>query len=137
MRSLAALLALLAVAASGCAAPQSTDDALRSCANVDAQAIDAEAADTPPVPIDGPEGVQRRAPFPDQDRRMGYQGNVVVRFVVDAEGSVVCSDVVRSVSPGLDASSRRAVHASRFEPARLDGDPVAAVTEHTLRFVLR
>lgn len=141
LRRVAGLLGAWAIA-SGCAAPPAPPPAtpVISCTSpdlADVRAVTAQAADTPPVLLGGDFGIQVYARYPDQDRRRGIQGDVVVRFAVAADGTVLCSDVVQSVSPGLDASSRQAVHTARFEPARLDGEPVAAVTQDTVRFRLR
>ena len=140
MRLLPALLALLA-AASGCAAPRPAEGTpVRSCGDADVpvvRAVTAEAADVPPAPVGGDAAVQQHIEYPDAERRAGAEGDVLVRFVVSAEGDVVCSDAVRSVSPALDRAARRAVHASRFQPAQLGGRPVAAVVEYPVGFRLR
>jgi len=66
--------------------------------------------------------------FPDEVRRDGYQGLVVMAFVVDTLGRVVpeTAEVVRSTDPVLSRWGCRVVATLRFAPARHEGRPVFA-----------
>jgi outer membrane biosynthesis protein TonB len=66
--------------------------------------------------------------FPDEVHRDGYQGLVVLAFVVDTLGRVVpeTAEVVRSTDPALSRWGCRVVGTLRFAPARHEGRPVFA-----------
>ena len=68
-------------------------------------------------------------------RQLHIEGDVIVRARVDADGSVQIMDVVSGLGHGLDESAKRAVMASRFEPATDGfGHPVASVVIVTVTF---
>ena len=77
-------------------------------------------------------------PYPEQSRRMGEEGTVVVRVIVGPDGRVSEAHVARSSGfPRLDAAAvARALAKWRFLPAQRDGTPVAAEREITVRFRL-
>ncbi|MEW6296362.1 MAG: energy transducer TonB, partial [Thermodesulfobacteriota bacterium] len=83
-------------------------------------------------------GVNPKPPYPLIARRMGAQGVVVLRVLVQANGTV--GEVTVSQSSGfsvLDESALKTVRERwRFVPARLDGRPVASWVEVPIRFVL-
>lgn len=63
--------------------------------------------------------------YPEEAKKAGVQGCVVVRFVVKADGSVASSEIIRSVSPELDAEALRIVgEMPRWTPGSVDGKPV-------------
>jgi protein TonB len=75
--------------------------------------------------------------YPAQARREGFEGDVRLRLLVDAEGRVkeatLLSDPGRGLGPAAVAIARR--HC-RFEPALREGQPVATEVPFTVRFVL-
>ena len=77
-------------------------------------------------------------PYPEQSRRLGEEGAVVVRVVVGPDGRVSEARIARSSGfPRLDAAAVvRALAKWRFVPAQRDGTPVAAEREITVRFRL-
>jgi TonB family protein len=64
--------------------------------------------------------------YPFAMRKSGIQGQVLVGFVVDKGGAVRNPVVVRSNSPAFDAPAVECVLKWRFEPSRVDGQPVNA-----------
>lgn len=63
--------------------------------------------------------------YPEEAKKAGVQGRVVVRFVVKADGSVASPEIIRSVSPDLDAEALRIVgEMPRWTPGSVDGKPV-------------
>ena len=85
-----------------------------------------------PEIIGGPEAI--RLEYPDFERRAGIEGRVVVRFVVDEQGDIAESEVLRGVGPGLDAAALAALHRLRFTPARQNGQPARVRMTLTFRF---
>ena len=64
--------------------------------------------------------------YPEELKAKGTQGNVVVQFVVDKEGSLTDVQVLRSVHPQMDAEAIRVVKAMpRWKPGMQDGKAVA------------
>ncbi len=80
----------------------------------------------PPVRIFAPQPY-----FPEEARRSGLQGSVILQTVIDTNGSVVDITVLRGLAGGLTEAAVEAVSRWRFEPARRNGSPVA------VRYVVR
>lgn len=63
--------------------------------------------------------------YPEAAMKAGKQGYVVVKFVVSKSGKVESPEIVRSVSPELDAEALRVVGMMPdFNPGTVDGEPV-------------
>ena len=63
--------------------------------------------------------------YPEAAMKAGKQGYVVVKFVVSKSGKVESPEIVRSVSPELDAEALRVVGMMPdFTPGTVDGKPV-------------
>jgi TonB family protein len=79
-----------------------------------------------------------KPPYPPVARRMGIQGDVVMRVQVDAAGSVVGVELVQGVSKtaGIDDVALRAARTAKFKPATQGGRPVAGSYTLTLPFRL-
>jgi TonB family protein len=63
--------------------------------------------------------------YSDEARHNKYQGSVVLFLVVDAQGQPRDIRLQRSLGMGLDEKAMAAVSKWRFQPATLDGKPVA------------
>jgi protein TonB len=76
--------------------------------------------------------------YPDSAREQGHQGKVVIRVVVDHDGSL-CEVGVGSSSgyPELDDSALKAAGTARFSAARQGGFPVRVEVSIPLEFSLR
>ena len=76
--------------------------------------------------------------YPTVARRMGVQGDVVMRLQVDAAGAVTGVELVKGVSEtaGIDAAALRAARTARFKPATQNGKPVPSSYTLTLPFRL-
>ncbi|MGF1512025.1 MAG: energy transducer TonB [Myxococcota bacterium] len=84
--------------------------------------------------------VQRRpAPrYPNDARRRGVEGFVVLRMRVNVRGQVDDAVVVEAEPPGIfDRSAKSAALAYRFSPARSGGRSVASTVEQKMNFRLR
>ena len=87
---------------------------------------------TMPVPISSPE-----AEFSDEARRKRIEGIVVVTMIVNEKGLPTDIKLVKSVGYGLDESALEAVGEYRFEPATLNGKPIAVRVTVEVNFQLR
>jgi TonB family protein len=70
-------------------------------------------------------------------KQLHIEGSVIVRVRVEADGSIQILDVVSGLGHGLDESAKRAVLATKFEPATDgNGHAVASVVVVTVNFQL-
>ena len=89
--------------------------------------------------LDGPLTTLVRVPpvYPVQARRRGIQGWVKVAFIVDESGLVRDIKILDADPKDLfDHSVERCVSGWRFKPGTVDGMPVKAKVETTIRFEL-
>jgi TonB family protein len=63
--------------------------------------------------------------YPAAARDAGLQGAVILQVVVDRQGRTRGPLAIESPAAALTYAAAEAVHEARFEPARLDGKPVA------------
>jgi periplasmic protein TonB len=82
--------------------------------------------------------VNPKPPYPLIARRIGAQGEVLLRVLVRPDGSVATVELARSSGFSLlDESATRTVRENwRFIPARHDGTPVESWVEVPIKFVL-
>jgi len=91
-----------------------------------------EPYEDPPVPIGGINPV-----YPDFAKRAGVQGTVVLEVEVYKDGRVGNVEVQRSVQSGpggLDEAAIAAVKAARFQPGKMNGNPVNTLVILPLEF---
>jgi protein TonB len=64
---------------------------------------------------------------PDEAREAGIEGNVILEAVIDTDGSICGTKVLRTNQPGwgFEAAATEAVEQWRYEPGLKDGEPVA------------
>jgi TonB family protein len=86
---------------------------------------------TMPVPASKPD-----PPYTEEARQRKIKGEVVLSFVVDANGNVGDVKVVKSLEPSLDESAIRTVRMWKFQPATRDGVPVAVQLGAEVNFKL-
>jgi protein TonB len=72
--------------------------------------------------------------YPHDAEQRGFEGDVVLRLLIDADGSIAKVDVVSDPGEGLGAAGVRAIRAFRFRPGKLNGEPVATTITYTLQF---
>jgi periplasmic protein TonB len=77
--------------------------------------------------------------YPKDAKEKGIQGKVVVRFVVEKDGSVSNVAVVKSAEPSLDAAAVKVVESlPNFEtPAKVAGSPVKVHYMVPITFTLK
>ncbi|MFW6085749.1 MAG: TonB-dependent siderophore myxochelin receptor MxcH [Myxococcota bacterium] len=77
-----------------------------------------------------------QAEYPEEARRAGREGSVVLILTLDTEGRVVEARVDEPAGHGLDEAARKAALRFRFAPARKNGEPVPARIRYVYRFRL-
>jgi TonB family protein len=75
--------------------------------------------------------------YPEEYRRAGIGGIVVLEAAVSQAGTVENVGVLKSLAPGLDMAAARAVSQWRFKPAMKDGKPVPVLFSLTINFALK
>lgn len=65
-------------------------------------------------------------------KRQGTEGRILLRALIDAEGRVADVEVVHGLPNGLNEAALKALRRSKFRPATLNGEPVAAVYHQSL-----
>lgn len=86
-----------------------------------------------------PDSPRNRPPsYPEHARRQGWEGSVVVRASVGADGKVRSVSVARSSGYGvLDQAALRAVRGWKFRPQTVGGTPSSSTVEVPVNFSLR
>lgn len=74
--------------------------------------------------------------YPEEARRAGREGLVILKIVIDEEGQVATVDVLRGGEPFASAAVR-AVRTWRYRPATLDGNPISIYRVVKVPFRLR
>jgi protein TonB len=74
--------------------------------------------------------------YPEGARRRGVEGDVVLRLLIDADGSLAKVEVIGDPGAGLGEAGARAIRQFRFRPGKVGGQPVATTITYVLHFVL-
>jgi TonB family protein len=77
--------------------------------------------------------------YPENAKTEGIQGRVIVRFVVEKDGTIDRINILKGVNPELDAEAFRVVKLlPKFEqPGFVDNKPVAVWYIVPITFILR
>jgi|SRR5438067_3115565 len=82
------------------------------------------------------EALNLRRYYPPQAKKNGFEGDVVLRLLIDADGSIAKVDVVSDPGEGLGPAAAQAVRELRFAPAKVNGVAVATTVPFTIHFTL-
>lgn len=77
-----------------------------------------------------------KVPYPEEARKAGIEGKVVLQLDIDDRGKVVKAKVIKGAGYGLDEAAMKAAYMFRFKPAIAEGQPVPVRILYTYRFVL-
>lgn len=81
--------------------------------------------------------VNLRRYYPERARKDGFEGDVVLRLFIDADGAVSRAEVLSDPGEGLGAAAALAVQREyRFSPGTVNGVPVATTVPFTVHFTL-
>lgn len=89
-----------------------------------------------PELVGGIAALQQEVRYPEQARRAGVEGTVVVQFIVDKQGNVVEPTVLRGIGAGCDEEAIRVVEQAQFEPGRQRGERVRVKMSLPVRYSL-
>ena len=82
------------------------------------------------------ESLNLRKYYPAQAKRTGFEGDVVLRLLIDSDGTIAKVDVVSDPGEGLGPAAAQAVRELRFSPAKVNGVAVATTVPFTIHFTL-
>jgi protein TonB len=88
-----------------------------------------------PAPLNR-EAVNLRKYYPPEALRQGFEGDVVLRLLIDSDGSIAKVDIVSDPGQGLGPAAAKAVREYRFRPAKVNGVPVATTVPFTIHFTI-
>mgnify|MGYP002508135070 FL=1 len=72
------------------------------------------------------QNLMKNLKYPESAIKNDIQGSVIVRFVINKDGSIGEANVLRGVDPALDAEAIRVVkNLPNFIPGKMGGKPVA------------
>ena len=77
-----------------------------------------------PELIGGLAALQREIRYPVIARKAGIEGRVILQFIIDEQGRVTESKVVRGIGGGCEEEALRAFQTMRFRPGKQRGKPV-------------
>ena len=81
--------------------------------------------------------INLRKYYPPAALKDGFEGDVVLRLLIDADGSIAKVEVVSDPGQGLGAAAARMVKVEyRFSPAKVNGTAVATTVPFTVHFTL-
>lgn len=73
-----------------------------------------------------------KGPYPDEAKRAGIEGTVMLKVTVDLEGKVTQAKLVSGLGYGLDEVALKYIYQCKFKPAYKGGEAVS--TEITYRY---
>lgn len=88
--------------------------------------------------IQAPERIHYVNPeYPELARRARLQGVVIIEAVIDREGNVKDTQILRGLGLGLDEAARAAVEQWKYTPTFYNGRPVEVLLTVTVQFELQ
>ena len=68
--------------------------------------------------------IQKNLTYPDLERESNIQGRVVIKFIVNEDGSLGDIFVAKGVSPGIDKEALRVIKLIKLKPLKQQGEAV-------------
>ena len=70
--------------------------------------------------------LQKNIKYPDEAKKKGIQGRVIVQFIVEKDGNIKDTKVIRGVDSSLDNEALRVINAMpKWEPGKHNGEAVS------------
>ncbi len=76
------------------------------------------ALEEQPEPIGGMAEIHSKLIYPELAKRAGVEGTVVVNALVNEEGNVIKTNVLKSIGAGCDEAAERAISRTKFKPGK-------------------
>lgn len=82
------------------------------------------AVDIMPEPFGGMEKLQQNVNYPDEARKEGIVGKVLVKAFINENGEVTRAEIVKGLGYGCDEEALWVVKSTRFRPGKKNGKPI-------------
>ncbi len=90
-----------------------------------------------PEPIGGLATIQNKVQYTEIAKRIGLEGTVYIEAIVDENGNVIESKVIKNIGGGLDEEALNAVASTKFHPGLQRGKAVKVRITIPIKFVLK
>ena len=91
--------------------------------------------DVLPEPIGGLEQMIKNVVYPQSAKEAGIEGKVFVKVIIDEQGNVTETEVIKSVDKDCDKAAMDAIKKTKFTPGMKDNKPVK--TEVTIPIMFK
>lgn len=85
-----------------------------------------EKLDKYPEPVGGIEAMIKNVVYPVSAKDAGIEGKVFVKVIIDEEGNVTETSILKSVNADCDKAAMDAIKKTKFTPGIKDNKPVKA-----------
>jgi protein TonB len=82
------------------------------------------AVDMMPEPFGGIEKLQQNVNYPDEARKEGISGRVLVKAFINENGEVTRTEIVKGLGYGCDEEALWVVKSTRFRPGKKNGKTI-------------
>ena len=72
--------------------------------------------------------------YPPEAKRKEIEGDVILRIIIDDDGTVAKAEVLTDPGEGLGAAAAKAIREFKFNPGKLNGTAVATTITFTVHF---
>ncbi len=90
-----------------------------------------------PEPVGGLASIQNKITYTEIAKRIKLEGKVYIEAVVDENGNVIESRIIKKIGGGLDEEALIAVTSTKFHPGLQRGKPVKVRITIPIKFVLK
>lgn len=95
-----------------------------------------ENLDKFPEPIGGIEAMTKNVVYPVSAKEAGIQGKVFVKAIIDENGNVTETSIIKSVNEDCDKAAMGAIKKTKFTPGIKENKPVKAEVTIPVMFKL-
>lgn len=95
-----------------------------------------KVVDEMPTPVGGIMGIQKNVVYPENARKNGISGKVIVEATIDENGNVVKTKILKSADASLDEAAVKAIENTKFTPAKKDNKTVKMIVAIPIMFKL-
>ena len=87
--------------------------------------------------VPGLRDIGKKIRYPEIARKAGVEGRVTIQFIVDENGKVTESAVIRGIGAGCDEEALRVVREAKFKPGKQRGKAVKVKMSLPIAFKLK
>ena len=94
-------------------------------------------AEEMPEPVGGIAAIGQKVRYPEIAKRAGIEGRVFVKAIIDTQGNVIETEVIKGLGAGTDEAAVEAIKNSKFIPGKINGKPVKVQVAIPILFKLQ